>query len=268
MFAEGAGVAVSLAALGVSARWNWWRPLASGMPILMYHKVGTPPEGSRLKKLWVSQDEFRRQMGYLKRHNYTPVTLRRVAESINGGPPLPARAVVLTFDDGYRNNIENAFPILNEFGFSATLYIVVNAVGRDNFWHDPATETRLPMLSWDDVLALAKAGWDIGSHTLNHPRLTRLPLSEVEKELVDSRRILGEKIGVAPVSFAHPYGDGADNGDIRRLIQKAGYQTACSVHRGLADVAAAPFCLKRIFVRGDDTRWDFHLNLTRGQCRF
>lgn len=257
-----------MAALGVSARWNWWRLPASGVPILMYHKVGTPPEGSRLKKLWVSENRLRWQMNYLKQRGYTAVTMRQVADAKNGGSPLPARPVALTFDDGYRNNFDSAFPILGEFGFSATLYVVVNAVGRDNFWHDPASETRLPMVEWDHLAVLNKAGWDIGSHTLTHPRLTRLSLGEAEKEIVESRRILEEKIGRAPVSFAHPYGNGADNGDIRRLIQKAGYLTACSVHRGKADVAGAPLCLKRIFVRGDDTRWDFHLNLTRGQSRF
>ena len=257
----------ALAALGVSARWNWWRWPAGGLPILMYHKVGVPPAGSRLKKLWVSVEEFRWQMGYLKRHGYVVLTLRQVADRMAAGEPVPAKGVVLTFDDGYRNNLENALPVLGEFGWPATIYIVVNAVGRDNFWHDPATETRLPMLSWDEINILKNAGWDIGSHTLNHPRLTRLSLDQAKNEIVESRRILAETVGVPPVSFAHPYGDGADNGDIRRLIQEAGYRTACSVHRGKADVAATPFCLKRIFVRGDDTRWDFHLNLTRGQAR-
>jgi peptidoglycan/xylan/chitin deacetylase (PgdA/CDA1 family) len=267
MLAEWGSVAAGLAALGVSARWNWWRPRAPGLPILMYHKVGQPPAGSRLKKLWVSVEDFRGQMDYLKRHGYAPLTLRRVAELLAEGSPLPTNGIVLTFDDGYRNNLENALPVLQEFGFPATIYIVVNAVGRDNFWHDPASETRLPMLSWEEVATLKDAGWDIGSHTLNHPRLTRLSPDEAKKEIVESRRILEEKLGVAPVSFAHPYGDGADSADIRRVIQNAGYATASSVHRGKADVARSPYCLKRIFVRGDDTRWDFHLNLTRGQAR-
>jgi peptidoglycan/xylan/chitin deacetylase (PgdA/CDA1 family) len=268
MLAEMGAVAGGLAVLGVSARWNWWRIRTPGLPILMYHKVGQPPQGSTLRKLWVSVENFRWQMDYLKRHGYTPLTLRRVAELLAEGLPLPANGVVLTFDDGYRNNIETAFPVLREFGFPATIYIVVNAIGRDNFWHDPSSETRLPMLTWEDVATLRDAGWDIGSHTLNHPRLTRLSLDEANKEIVESRRILGEKGGSVPVSFAHPYGDGADSAEIRRLIQQAGYLTACSVHRGKADVSAAPYGLKRIFVRGDDTRWDFHLNMTRGQARF
>ncbi len=268
MLIETLAVAGGLSALGVSARWNWWRLPVGGLPVLMYHKVGVPPPGSRLKKLWVSVEQLRWQMDYLKRRGYEALTLREVAERLAEGRPLPPRGVVLTFDDGYRNNLENGLPVLRDFGFPATLFMVVNAVGRVNFWHDPATETRLPMLRWEELVALRDAGWDIGSHTLTHPRLTRLSLEAAKTEIVESRRILAEKLGTAPVSFAHPYGDGADSLELRRMIQEAGYKTASSVHRGKGDLVHAPFCLKRIFVRGDDTRWDFHLHLTRGRARF
>jgi peptidoglycan/xylan/chitin deacetylase (PgdA/CDA1 family) len=123
------------------------------------------------------------------------------------------------------------------------------------------------MLTWDGVRALRDAGWDIGSHTLNHPRLARLSPDEAKKELEESRRVLERELGTPPVSFAHPYGNGADDLPLRLLIQAAGYKTACSVHQGLADPARAPLALRRIFVRGDDTRWDFHLNMTRGRAR-
>ena len=268
MLIETLAGAGALGVLGLSARWNWWRPTAAGFPILMYHKVGVPPAGSKLKKLWVSVDQLRWQMAYLKRHGYAPLTLRRAAEILAEGGPLPDNAVAITFDDGYRNNVENGWPVLREFGFPATLFVVVNAVGRDNFWHDPATETRLPMLSWEELVTLRDAGWDIGSHTLNHPRLARLPAAAARMEITESRRVLSERLGVAPVSFAHPYGNGADDPGLRQIISEAGYRTACSVHQGKADLRGAPLALKRLFVRGDDTAWDFHLNMTRGRARF
>lgn len=267
MLPEVLSVTGALAALGFSARWNWWRPRARGVPVLMYHKVGVPPAGSKLKKLWVTVDQLRWQMGYLKRRGHAPLTLRRVAELLDAGAPVPSNAVVITFDDGYKNNLTEGLPVLREFGFPATIFVVTNAIGRDNFWHDPATETRLPMLTWDDVRALRDAGWDIGSHTLNHPRLARLSPEEAKKELEESRSTLARELGEPPVSFAHPYGNGADDLPLRLAIQAAGYKTACSVHQGLADPRGAPLALKRIFVRGDDTRWDFHLNMTRGRAR-
>jgi len=261
------GAATALVFLGVSARWTWWRRSTPGLPILMYHKVGTPPVGSRLRKLWVSTDRFREQMGWLKRHGYHPLTLRQAISYQDSKEPLPEKSVVLTFDDGYENNFTHAFPILQEFGFSAVLFLVVNAVGGENFWHDPKNETRLPMVSWDQVKTLHQAGWEIASHTLSHPRLQRLTSPEIRRELFESRRLIADGVGETPVSFAHPYGNGADDPVVAEALRACGYRAACSVHRGKADLTSDPLNLRRIFVRGDDNLWDFSLGLSRGCSR-
>ncbi|MBI4395760.1 MAG: polysaccharide deacetylase family protein, partial [Elusimicrobia bacterium] len=101
-----------LAALGISARWNWWRPEKGGLPILMYHKIGDPPAGSKLKKLWVSVELFRRQMTYLKEKGWNPLHFIELDSLLDRGEPLPEKAVIISFDDGYLNNYENAFPVL------------------------------------------------------------------------------------------------------------------------------------------------------------
>lgn len=258
----------ALAALGVSARWNWWRPPARGLPILMYHKIGSPPPGSRLKKLWVSTNDFRRQMAYLKSRGYEPTTLRDLARRLDRGESVPPRAVVITFDDGYRNNYENAFPVLKEFGFPGMVFLVVQTIGWDNAWHDPSTEARIPMLSWKQAEEMQAAGWEFGSHTMSHPRLANIEFKEAVTELQKSRRVMGEFLGTEPVSFAYPYGNGQDDPRLQRAVREAGYRWACSVHQGKADPERTPYCLNRLFVRGDDTAWDFHLNMTRGRARF
>lgn len=260
--------ATGAAGLGFSARWNWWRPTAKGLPVLMYHKVGDPPAGSQLKKLWVSMDQFRRQMTYLKEKGYAPITFSDIAEARDNGRAVPENAVVITFDDGYKNNHENALPILKEFGFRAVIYLVVQAVGWDNFWHDPATEVRIPMLSWKEVEELEKHGFEIGSHTMNHPRLARLDAAKAADEIKESRRALEKALGRAPTAFAYPYGNGADEPALQKAVREAGYTSAVSVHQGKADWSGNLFCLNRIFVRGDDTLYDFHLNMTRGKARF
>ena len=259
----------ALAALGVSARWNWWRPRAGGLPILMYHKIGDPPAGSRLGKLWVSTDMFRRQMAYLKKNGYRPMTFFDLAALVDKVQPVPENAVVITFDDGYRNNHEAAFPILKEFGFKAVIYLVVNALDKgDNFWHDPASEVRIPMLTWDQVKEMRDYGIEFGSHTMNHPRLANLTPERVQEELVESRKVLTEKLGYAPIAFANPYGNAADEPLVRNAVRDAGYRWAVSVHLGKADLHKEPYCLRRLFVRGDDFMYDFHLNMTRGKARF
>jgi peptidoglycan/xylan/chitin deacetylase (PgdA/CDA1 family) len=255
------------AGLGFSARWNWWRPRAAGVPVLMYHKIGDPPPGSRLKKLWVSTAQFRRQMAYLKENGHAPITFFDVASHVDAGRPIPSNAVIITFDDGYRNIHENALPVLREFGFKAVIYLVVQAIGWDNFWHDPSTEIRIPMLSWKEVEDLQAGGFEIGSHTMTHPRMGQMERKAAAVELEKSRKTIAEFAGKEPVSFAYPYGNGADLDWLQKLVGEAGYRWAVSVHQGKADFGGDPFCLKRLFIRGDDLDWDFHLNMTRGRSR-
>ncbi len=260
-----------LAALaGLSARWNWWRLKRAGIPILMYHKIGDPPADSKLKKLWVSTEKFRRQMAYLADEGYHPITFKDIYAFWDKNVPLPANPVIITFDDGYANNYENAFPVLRDFGFRATLFVVVQTVGWDNRWHDPKTETRIPMISWAQLKELQKAGWEIGSHTMNHPNLQRIELKEVSAEMEKSRKIIGEFLDEVPPTLAYPYGSGADVPAIRDKAKDAGYRVAVSVHPGkwtIEQFQKSPFELPRIFVRGEESMFDFHLQMTRGQSR-
>jgi peptidoglycan/xylan/chitin deacetylase (PgdA/CDA1 family) len=259
------------AALGLSARWNWWRPAKPGIPILMYHKVGTPPPGSKLKKLWVSVGMFRKQMAYLKQRGYTPIIFKDIYAHWDRQTPLPKNPVLITFDDGYANNFELAAPILKEFGFPATLYVVVQTVGWDNKWHDPASETRIPMVSWTQLKDMRAAGWEIGSHTMSHSNLQKIELKNVAIELEKSRSVLAEFLGETPDSFAYPYGSGADVEAIRNKAKDAGYRTSVSVHPGkwtLDEFRAEPHLLPRVFVRGDENMFDFHIQMRSGKSRF
>lgn len=260
----------ALAGGALSARWNWWRPVKAGVPILMYHKVGDPPPGSKLAKLWVSIDMFRRQLSFLKQRGYTPILFKDLYNFWDKNVALPPNPMIITFDDGYANNYQNAFPVLSEFGFRATLFVVVQTVGWDNKWHDPASETRVPMVSWTQIKELKEAGWEIGSHTMNHPRLPKIEEKDAIVEIEKSRRIIEEFLGEKPDTFAYPYGAGEDEPRIRDLVRKAGYRVAVGVHAGkwdLPQIKASPFNLPRVFVRGEETLYDFHLQLTRGQSR-
>lgn len=260
----------TVAAGAASARWNWWRRPVAGIPILMYHKVGNPPEGSKLKKLWVSTDMFRRQMAYLSDHGYRAITFKDLYLFWDKNIPLPPNPVLITFDDGYANNYEAAFPIMRDFGFKATLFVVVQTVGWDNRWHDPKSETRINMISWTQLKELQKAGWEIGSHTMNHPNLQKIELKEVKLEMEKSRSIIHEFLEETPDTFAYPYGSGEDVPVIREKAKQAGYRVAVGVHAGkwsLDKIKASPFNLPRAFVRGDESMLDFHLQLTRGRSR-
>ncbi|OVE77431.1 hypothetical protein BVX98_02720 [bacterium F11] len=259
-----------IAGSALSARWNWWRRLRPGIPILMYHKVGIPPQGSQLKKLWVSPQKFRKQMAYLSDEGYHPITFNDIYDHWDGIRPLPSKPMVITFDDGYANNYTEAYPILRDFGFRAVIFVVAQTVGWDNHWHNPKTEVRIPMISWAQLKELQKAGWEIGSHTMNHPNLTTLNLDKVRIEVEKSRRIIGEFLDEIPMTFAYSYGKGEDDPDIREIVKSTGYRLAVGVHSGkwpIEKFKTNPYQLPRVFVRGDENMVDFHLQMTRGQSR-
>jgi len=255
----------------LSARWNWWRPKTKGLPTLMYHKVGEPPPGSQLAKLWVSAADFRRQMGHLKRHGYTAMLFAELRDAELGRRTLPDRPVLITFDDGYANNAEVAVPIMREFGMKGNIFLVYETVDRHNSWHDPASEPWVRMLTWAAIDEIQRSGIvEFGSHTMRHPNLARIPLDEVRWELFESKKRLEDKLGREMIGFAYPYGAGAFVPEVRRLAREAGYRYDFSIKQGISpwpwDPESGP--LKRLFVRGDDYLLDFHLNLTRGKARF
>jgi peptidoglycan/xylan/chitin deacetylase (PgdA/CDA1 family) len=260
------------AAAGLSARWNWWRPAVSGgMPVLMYHKIGDPPPGSRLKKLWVSAADFRRQLQYLKEHGYAAVDFRDWRDAEKGVKPLPEKPVMITFDDGYMNNYEVAFPLLREFGMKGCVFLVYESVDKHNDWHDPKTEPWLKMLTWAQIREMQDSGLvEFGSHTMRHRNLAELPLEEVRWELSESKARLEEKLGRETIGFAYPYGSGAYKTDVRQAALDAGYRFDFSIKQGISALpwARETEAVRRLLVRGDDNMFDFHLNMTRGKARF
>ena len=259
------------AATGFSARWNWWRPRAQGIPVLMYHKIGTPPKNSQLKKLWVSSRDFRKQLAYLRSHHYTPILFSEIRKFETEKRPLPLNPILITFDDGYANNYEEAFPILKDFGMKGNIFIVFETIGKDNTWHEPETEPRIRMLTKEEILAMQESGlMEFGSHTMRHRNLDQAELQDVSWEANESKKRLEELLGREVTAFAYPYGAGAYNPRVRKVVREAGYRYDFGIKQGVTpfswDEAAGP--IKRLFIRGDDFMLDFHLNVTRGKARF
>lgn len=259
------------AALGFSARWNWWRGKVSGLPVLMYHKIGTPPPGSKLRSLWVSPENFRKQVAWLLRNGFNPVTFSDLAAYAHKGAALAAKPVLITFDDGYRNNYTHAYPILSELGAKGNIFLVHNTIGTHNAWHDPERESWVPMLTWEEVKEMQQSEvMDFGSHTMTHANLTQVSLDSAAWEARESKLRLEDKLGREMACFAYPYGAGAFVPEIRKRVLEAGYLFDFSVRQGISpwpwDRNAS--ALKRLFIRGDDNMLDFNLQITRGKSRF
>lgn len=215
------------------------------MAILTYHHIGKCPPGQEDHRgLFVSRELFREQLGWLRRQGYEAIGMGRIHEHITQGRALPRRWVAITFDDGFRNNLTAGLPVLQEFGFMATIFLVTDRVGRaepTGAWNDYLTTA--------DLAEMAQHGVEFGSHTHTHPRLTKLNDEQALAELTESRRRMTEDFALPGDWFCYPYGNFSPR--IAGLVKQAGYQLALSTIRDNRIQPAQQFWLPRVMVMND-----------------
>lgn len=190
--------------------------------VLTYHKVNNLTPNS----LTVSTRSFRQQQLFLQEH-FTVVSLQDVADHIGGRRSLLPRATLITFDDGYRDNYTNAYPILKSLGHAAVIFVPTDFVGAKTLPHDENQSASNPTLDWEQLSEMSDV-FEIGSHGRSHRSLARIPLSLARAEIVESKRILESKLGVRIRAFAYPFGSIGDfNDDLETCIRyDAGYDMA------------------------------------------
>jgi len=216
---------------------------ATGMPWLMYHKLGPRPRGVRLKGLYLSCSLFERQLSELHAAGFTTPAY---------GPPAscegnPSRRIVLTFDDGFANVFEHGLEPLARNGYRAIEFLTMGLIGGCNDWEIQEGEARQSMMDGTQITEWLAAGHEIGSHTITHPFLTRINLNKAREEISASKKKLEDRFGRPVRHFCYPYGDW--NPAVRDLVIEAGYETACTTDFGVNMKATPPFELKRILAR-------------------
>ncbi len=168
----------------------------------MYHSLD--PSGSVVS---LRPDVFARQMSGLADSGYRGISLRQAMGHKAEHADWPEHSVVITFDDGYANLHDIAMPELSRHGFGATVFLVTDYMGRKSEWESPGmTATGLQILSWSQARELADSGLEMAAHTLTHPDLTRIPLSQLEREITASRDTVRTNLDSDVDSFAYPYG--------------------------------------------------------------
>lgn len=176
--------------------------------------------------LSIEPNAFANQMACLADKGFRGISLAAALSHHAQHNKWPERTVVLTFDDGFTNFYDEAFPVLDRHGFTATVFIVSGHMGGVNNWEQPPQALGLlPILSWTQAAELAKAGIEIGSHTRTHRDLTRCSPREASSELWSSRIDIREHLGLDTQSFAYPYGS------VNNIIQKLAardYRAACT----------------------------------------
>jgi peptidoglycan/xylan/chitin deacetylase (PgdA/CDA1 family) len=237
------------------------RPRAERVPILMYHDVDPAPD-PRFEEYTVTPAAFEAQMRWLVRAGFQAVTPADLAAARAGGPALPSRPVVITFDDGFRAAVRHAVPVLAAHGMRAVFYLVAGLPGEPSRWMVPELGVELPLIDWTEARALEKDGFVCGSHTLTHPRLAFLPEDECRRELEESRRRLEDALGHAVTDLAYPFGCYDER--VVAAAAEAGYVTACTTVEGLS--RGEPLLrLRRVGVRGDDSLLDFRVRVRTGK---
>jgi len=214
------------------------------VPILLYHKIGRPPRGAKVAGQHLSPGLFRRQLCYLRDHNYTSISLLDV---VRPGTLLPPKAVAITFDDGHLSVYQHAFPALAEYGFRATVFLVAGALGDSDFEQEAGRDVEGPLLGLPELREMQSAGIQFGSHTLTHPHLTALPPDQARREITQSRARIEQVLGFPCVTFSYPYGDWDER--VRELVEEAGYEAACTTVRAAARRGGDPLALPRINIR-------------------
>ncbi|MGH7277106.1 MAG: polysaccharide deacetylase family protein [Candidatus Rokuibacteriota bacterium] len=221
------------------------------VPVLVYHDIGPQPKGRML----IGVQTFAEQMRYLKTNGYRVVSLREFYDFISTNRQLPRKAVVLTFDDGYKSFVQYAYPILKDLGFTATLFVYTDYVGAGR-----------KALGWDDLIRLAREGFQIEGHSKTHSDLRRRRdesdaehAQRVRTEMELPQRLFRQRFGQASRFLAYPYG--AVDAAVIQGARDQGYVAAFTVRREGNGAFVHPFRIRRSQIYAEMSLEDFAKNL-------
>lgn len=220
----------------------------ASVPILNYHQINDTAKNP----LTVNVEQFDAQMKFLSENGYHTITPDEMLDAWENGTKLPEKPVIITFDDGYVDNFNNAFPILQKYNLKATIFLISDYLGvYPNY------------VTWDQAKTMQDSGLiNLESHTLNHATLTELQSTrEIQNELFGSKQAIEFKLNNHVKYVAYPCG--AYNDEIMRLTEEAGYRGAFTVNYGWADPVESHYVMDRvpIFGNNDHTLMRFKLRL-------
>ena len=220
-----------------------------GIPVLNYHQINDTEKNA----LTVNTEQFEAQMKYLSENGYTAITPADMLDAWENGTQLPEKPVIITFDDGYLDNYNHAFPVLEKYQLKATIFLISDYVN-----------TYPNYLTWSAVQDMQQSGLiDFESHTLSHEELTKAPdLDEAKHQLTGSKQAIEWNLGKQVNFIAYPCGE--YNDAIEQATKDAGYRAAFTVNYGLAEPGEDPFILDRVPIFGSNshTLARFKLRLT------
>lgn len=229
--------------------------------------VREPITGKKFNSLRVASENFERQVKYLHDNGWHSYTMSEAAAQKKN---LPSKSVVITFDDGYRDNLTNALPVLKKYGLKATIYLVNDRHDRDWSGYRKAKNEGAglkdePKLTDDEVRELLDSGLiEIGAHTRTHANLNALNREEAHNEICTSKQEIETKFATVCSSFAYPFGLYSKRDT--DLVLECGYSNAVTTEVGIADLNSCDlFEIPRVTISGKDNFFSFWLKLRTGK---
>ncbi|MFM2396769.1 MAG: hypothetical protein RLZZ144_19 [Pseudomonadota bacterium] len=212
----------------------------------MYHNLGEPPAEAKLRGLYVRPRAFAMQMRLLSWLGYKGLSMSAAMPYLSG--EKRGRVVAITFDDGYVDTLEQALPVLQRYGFSATCYAVSQRIGQYNDWDAAALNVQKQLMNEAQLHAWQAGGMEIGAHTCTHPHLPHCSDEALQLEISQCKTDLSTLMGQEITQFCYPYGD-LDPRTVE-AVRQAGYAAATTTQRGRARSGSDPFQFCRILVSG------------------
>ena len=213
------------------------------VPLLMYHYISDPPWDADEYRLNLSTrpEDFAAHLAYLKSAGYTGISLYHLLDALTWGRPLPEKPIIITMDDGYRDNYENAFPLLQEYGFTATFFVLT----------DPIDQQSERYMTWPQIEEMVAAGMDVEPHSKTHPDLRGQDYDFLVWEILGSAQTVEAHTGRYPRFFAYP--SGRYDEAVIALLQQIDFWGGVTTWTGLYHTWDDRFELHRIRMSGGDS---------------
>lgn len=225
---------ISMYSLLTSTPKGYWQEAGyADVPILLFHHITIEqPENGYS----VSLTSFKKYLDYLKENNYHTITMLQLSQVLYEGAELPLNPVIITFDDGNRNVFDNAFPLMNDYGFVGVVYVITNRINLEGFFSE------------DQLHQMVASGWEVGSHGRKHIDLVEQP-GALRDEVGNSKQALEQILGREVISFAYPFGRA--NNLTKDWVKQVGYRMGLGLGISNKHAASSRFFLSRREVKSE-----------------
>lgn len=225
----------------------------------MYHRVLAEKPEKESRWHYVTVEEFRKQMNMIDRLGYTPITFSDYQLFIEGKLTLPSKPIIITFDDGYLDTLENAIPVLLELNMRAVIFVMGNRELKSARWDELSGFDSCPLMSDEQIRKAQKMGFEIGAHSLDHFALTGLSERDIAYEVSRSKEAIEDVLEKPIQTFSYPYGSVDEK--VKKIVSDSGFLFACGVYSGSAKFSQSMMDFRRLAINQDTSRLKFLFTL-------